>query len=217
MHLTMSDRWADLAGRLEGAGRWLAPLGLRLLLAWEFWEAGLQKLHGENWFAHIQDKFPAPLHLAPVDLSWTLATWAELVGALALALGLGTRFFAFALLVLTAVATVSVHWPADWGSVSELWRGYAITDKGFGNFKLPLLFMAMLLPLVFHGAGRFSLDALLAAGTGTTPRQPLADPKAWALALAVLALPALMLVPVAGLVLAILAVLLLAAGWLWPA
>ena len=74
MFSTMSDRWADLAGRLEGAGRWLAPLGLRLLLAWEFWEAGLQKHRGENWFAHIQDKFPAPLHLAPVDLSWTLAT-----------------------------------------------------------------------------------------------------------------------------------------------
>ena len=212
-----STRWLALTERLEGTGRWLAPLGLRLLLAWEFWEAGMQKLRGDNWFAGIQDKFPVPFNLAPADLSWTLATWAELLGAVALLLGLGTRFFAFALLVLTAVATVSVHWPADWGSLSELWRGYAITDKGFGNFKLPLLFMAMLLPLVFHGAGRFSLDALLAAGCGTTPRQPLADPLAWALTLAVVALPALMLVPVAGLVLAILAVLLLAAGWLWPA
>ena len=208
MHLTMSDRWADLAGRLEGAGRWLAPLGLRLLLAWEFWEAGLQKLHGENWFAHIQDKFPAPLHLVPVDLSWTLATWAELVGALALALGLGTRFFAFALLVLTAVATVSVHWPADWSSLQELWRGYAITDKGFGNFKLPLLFAAMLLPLVFHGPGRLSLDAWIAARAQATPDSPRQDPLAWSLAALVLGLPALMLVPPAGVVLLTLALLL---------
>lgn len=212
-----TTRWLALTERLEGSGPWLAPLGLRLLLAWEFWEAGMQKLGGDNWFAGIQDKFPVPFYLAPADLSWTLATWAELLGAVALLLGLGTRVFAFVLLVLTAVAAVSVHWPADWASLSELWRGYAITDKGFGNFKLPLLFMAMLLPLVFHGAGRLSLDALLATASGTLPRRAVADPLAWSLALAVVALPALMLVPVAGLVLAVLAVLLLAAGRLWPA
>ncbi|ODS62776.1 MULTISPECIES: DoxX family protein [unclassified Arenimonas] len=203
--------WLGLTERLEGSGRWLAPLGLRLLLAWEFWEAGMQKLRGENWFAAIQDKFPPPLDVLPVGLSWQLATWAELVGAVALLLGLGTRLFAFVLLVLTAVATFSVHWPADWASLQELWRGYAISDKGFGNFKLPLLFAAMLLPLVFHGAGRLSLDALLAAGNDALPERPLADPVAWALGLAVLGLPALLLVPAVGLVLLALSVLLLVA------
>lgn len=212
-----TTRWLALTERLEGTGRWLAPLGLRALLAWEFWEAGMQKLRGENWFTGIQDKFPTPLDIVPADLSWALATWAELLGAVALLLGLGTRFFAFVLLVLTAVATVSVHWPADWGSLSELWRGYAISDDGYGNFKLPLLFTGMLLPLVFHGAGRFSLDALLAAGSGTTPRRCLADPLAWSLALAVLGIPALMLVPVAGGALLVLSLLLLATGKLWPA
>jgi len=204
--------WLGFTERLEGSGRWLAPLGLRLLLAWEFWEAGMQKLRGENWFAAIQDKFPPPLDLLPVGLSWQLATWAELLGAVALLLGLGTRLFAFVLLVLTAVATVSVHWPADWASLQELWRGYAITDKGFGNFKLPLLFAAMLLPLVFHGAGRLSLDALVAAGNDALPERPLADPVAWALGLAVVGLPALLLVPAAGVVLLVLSVLLLVAG-----
>jgi uncharacterized membrane protein YphA (DoxX/SURF4 family) len=28
-------------------------LALRLIFAWEFWEAGLTKLNGENWFAEI--------------------------------------------------------------------------------------------------------------------------------------------------------------------
>lgn len=217
MPLETNTRWLAISERLEGTGRWLAPLGLRALLAWEFWEAGISKLRGENWFASIQDQFPAPLNLLPADLNWTLATWAELIGAVALLLGLGTRFFAFVLLVLTAVAAVSVHWPAEWSGLPELWRGYAISDDGYGNFKLPLLFMAMLLPLVFHGAGRLSLDALLAAASGSLPRRPLADPRAWALGLAVLAVPALFLVPVAGAVLAGLAVLLLASGWLWPA
>ncbi len=50
--------------------------------------------------------------------------------------------------------------------------GYAITDQGFGNFKLPVLFMAMLLPLIFTGAGRLSVDAWLARWqpSGTTAR-----------------------------------------------
>ena len=198
MRISLGDRWVALTERLDGTGQWLAPLGLRLVLAWEFWEAGMQKFRGENWFAGIQDKFPAPFNLAPVELSWTLATWAELIGAIALLLGLGTRFFAFALLVLTAVATVSVHWPADYAGLSELWRGYAITDKGFGNFKLPLLFALMLLPLVFQGGGRFSLDAALAARTGTTPRAPVQDVAAWGLAALVLGLPLALLAPTAG-------------------
>jgi putative oxidoreductase len=156
------ERCRAFGERLDVAGVWLAPLGLRLLLAWEFWEAGIEKLHGENWFGAISQKFPAPLHLLPADLNWTLATWAELLGAVALLLGLGTRFFAFVLMGVTVVAIASVHWPADWNTLSELAKGYAITDRGFGNYKLPLLFLAMLLPLALRGPGRLSLDALLA-------------------------------------------------------
>jgi len=82
-------------------------------------------------------------------------------GGVALMLGLGTRFFALALLVVTIVATAAVHWPAEWHSLAELAQGYVITDDGHGNFKLPLIFMVMLWPLMFFGAGRISLDALL--------------------------------------------------------
>lgn len=162
MALNATGRFKALGERLDVAGVWLAPLGLRLLLAWEFWEAGLAKLQGENWFGAIAHKFPTPLHLLPADLNWTLATWAELAGAVALLLGLGTRVFAFLLMGVTVVAIASVHWPADWDTLAELARGYAITDRGFGNFKLPLLFLAMLLPLALRGPGRLSLDALLA-------------------------------------------------------
>lgn len=198
MKTTLAERWLALRERLDGTGEWLAPLGLRLVLAWEFWEAGVQKWRGENWFAHVQDKFPAPFHLAPADLNWHLATWAELAGAVALLLGLGTRCFAFVLLVLTAVATATVHWPADWSSLSELWRGYAITDRGFGNFKLPLLFAVMLLPLVLRGAGKLSLDHLLAARAGSAGGPPAQDVAAWGLTAALLGLPLLMLLPALG-------------------
>jgi putative oxidoreductase len=203
----ITTTWRAVRARLDAGATWLPPLLLRLILAWEFWEAGASKLRGSNWFAHVQAAFPFPFNLVPVQLSWTLATWTELLGALALLLGLGTRFAAFALLVLTFVATAAVHWPDTWNSLPQLWQGYAITDTGAGNFKLPLLFAIMLLPLVFGGAGRISLDHLLAswrrdcAGTAA-----IHDRRAVALALAVLALPLLLLLPQVGAALALAAV-----------
>jgi putative oxidoreductase len=140
-------------------------------MAWEFAEAGLRKLRGENWFADIpwsewQKGFPFPFELLPASLNWSLATWAELVFATMLLLGLFTRLAAISLVVVTMVATAAVHWPAEWGSLAELWSGYVITSKGAGNFKLPLLFLVMLLPLVFHGGGRVSLDHLFIIMSG---------------------------------------------------
>ncbi len=145
---------------LDTAGLWLGLLSLRLLLAWEFGEAGFEKLNGSNWFADIQDQFPWPFKLISADLNWALATGFEIVGAIALLIGLGTRFFSASLIVLTVVAIASVHWPESWSTWAELFQGYALTDKGHGNFKLPVIYIAMLLPLVFIGPGRLSLDHL---------------------------------------------------------
>ncbi|TNJ35165.1 DoxX family protein [Arenimonas terrae] len=210
MRNTLSERWTALTERLDGVGDWLAPLGLRLILAWEFWEAGIEKFRGENWFASIQSDFPFPFDRVPPDLSWTLATWFELGGAVALLLGLGTRFFAFNLFVLTMVATASVHWPMNWQTLQDLAMGYAISDKGFGNFKLPLIFAVMLLPLVFKGAGRFSLDALIAGRLATRPLQGVQDTLAWGLAGLVIGLPLSLLLPTLGLTLAAIGLLLVA-------
>lgn len=146
---------------LNAAAPWVALLLLRVLVGWEFLEAGLEKLGGENWFGSIQDKFIFPFNRLPVELSWWLAMWFEIIGGIALILGVGTRFFAFSLLVLTIVATAAVHMPEQWSSFAELWRGYVITNKGYGNFKLPLIFMTMLWSLIFYGPGRLSIDALI--------------------------------------------------------
>lgn len=149
--------------RLDLAGLWIGLLSLRLLLGWDYFESGLEKFHGENWFAEIADKFPFPFNVVPVDLSWQIATWFELVGAVALVIGLGTRFFAASLSILTVVAIASVHWPESWATFGELARGYVFTDQGHGNFKLPVIFLGMLLPLMLMGPGRLSLDALVRA------------------------------------------------------
>jgi putative oxidoreductase len=160
--MTTAIRWlAGLHHGLDRVGAWLPQLALRGLVGWEFFESGLEKLHGQNWFADIADKFPFPFGLLPVDASWFISTWAELIGGICLWIGFATRYWAIVLLVLSYVAIASVHWPDDWSSFAELWKGYAITDRGYGNFKLPLILIVMLLPLVFTGAGRASIDELI--------------------------------------------------------
>lgn len=152
--------YCRLVGVAEMLAPILPPLVLRLVLAWEFGEAGWEKLHGENWFHDIT--FPFPFNLLPPEVSWNISTWLELLGALALALGLATRFFSFSLMVLTVVAIAAVHWPEQWGSLSELLMGYRFSDMrgdGFGNYKLPALYLVMFLPLLLGGAGKWSLDA----------------------------------------------------------
>ena len=156
----------NLTQHLNAVAPWLALLLLRMLIGWEFLEAGLEKYNGENWFSHIQDNFPFPFNIVPVDISWFMATWFEIIGGGALIIGAFTRFFSFSLIILTIVAALAVHMPEQWSTFSELAKGYAISDKGHGNFKLPLLFLAMLTPLVFIGAGKISLDTIISKMTG---------------------------------------------------
>jgi len=143
------NMYAGLTTRLDQAGSYLGLLGIRLLLAWEFWEAGVQKFTGENWFINVQEDFPFPFNIVPVDISWFLATWSELLGAVALVIGLGTRFFSVSLIILTIVAWASVH----------SGNGYNVCDNGY---KLPLMYLVMFVPLLLSGPGKLSLDHWLA-------------------------------------------------------
>lgn len=141
--------YAGLTARLDRAGSYLGLMGLRLLLAWEFWESGIEKYNGDNWFADIQGDFPFPFNLVAVDISWFLSTWSELIGAVALVIGLGTRFFSLSLIILTIVAWASVH----------AGNGYNVCDNGY---KLPLMYLVMFVPLLLSGPGKLSLDHWLA-------------------------------------------------------
>ena len=120
----------------------MAPAaGVEAAACYEFWESGVEKPNGKNWFADIQDKLPFPFSIFPQDISWFLATWIEVIGAIALVVGLFTRFFGLSLIILTIVAWVSVH--AD--------NGYNVCDNGF---KLPLIYLIMFLPLLLAGPVR---------------------------------------------------------------
>jgi putative oxidoreductase len=155
---------------LDPLGDWVALLPIRLLMAYEFAKAGLGKFGASDafygdvpkWFAGSADNFPFPISLFSVEFNWFMVTWVEILGGFSLLLGLFTRFWAFSLLVVTFVAIFGVHWPDSWDGLAELWKGYAISKKGFGNYRVPLLFAAMLFPLVFLGAGKISFDKVLA-------------------------------------------------------
>ena len=137
--------------KMNTTASWQSALGLlalRLFAAYEFWESGMQKWNGENWFADIRDAFPFPFDLLPAGLSWNLAMGAELVVPVLLVLGLLTRLGALALMILTAVAWYAVH----------AGNGYNVCDNGY---KMAFIYLLLLLPLLLQGAGKYSLDYLL--------------------------------------------------------
>jgi len=145
--LTSVIQWSF--DRLNQGGEYISMLGLRLLLAYEYWESGVAKFNGANWFTEIQAQFPFPFSVIPPEISWFLATWSELLGAVALVIGLGTRFFSASLIILTIVAWASVH----------AGLGYNVCSNGF---KLPLIYLVMFIPLLFSGPGKLSLDHMIA-------------------------------------------------------
>lgn len=159
--------WNRLIDVIQPGGDWVALLPIRLLIGYEFANAGRRKLNASDtlwgdvpgWFAGKD--YPFPFSVFPPELNWFLVTWVEILGGLALFVGLFTRFWAFSLIIVTIVAISSTHWPAEWNSLAELWKGYAVTDNGFGNYRIPLLFIAMMIPLVFVGGGKLSLDRFI--------------------------------------------------------
>lgn len=204
-----------IRNRLEGAGGWLAPLGLRLLLAYEFFTAGQRKFgaglgEAPGWFA--DQNFPFPFGLLSSDINWMMVALGELVAGLALLFGLFTRLFAFVLIVITTVAIAAVHWPESWASLNQLWEGYSVSrvmgDGEFrGNFRIPLLFLAMLLPLLLAGPGKLSLDHLIVRFMGMDSQlQPVSDLAAFALAALIGAVISIWLIPSWGMVLVIAAI-----------
>ena len=201
----MFNIYDKLTARLTVSGDYVWPLAIRLIMFWEFWTAGMKKLGSSNWFADIpwadwQKGFPLPFSILPTDLNWLAATWGELIFSIMILLGLFTRFAAISLVIVTAVATAAVHWPAEWSSFSQLWEGYVITSKGAGNFRVPLLFIVLLLPLVFHGGGKLSLDFLLLKLTGRSDNvnDRIGDGIAAGLMFAVLGMATIFLEPIWG-------------------
>lgn len=109
---------------------------------------GLFMLLAHGWpklsaFSEKSGGFPDPIGLgSPVSLS--LAVFAEVFCALAIALGLFTRAAAIPLLVTMVVAAFVIH-----------------GDDPFQKKEFALLYAIPFLTLIFTGAGKYSIDAKL--------------------------------------------------------
>jgi putative oxidoreductase len=135
-----------LAGRLAS----IAPLATRIVIGLAFFQAGAGKFRNfENVIAFF-DSLGIPF---PAFNAGLVAT-TETVGGLMLIFGLFTRFFASGLTITMVVALLTADtadFVAAWSGASQL----SPTDVTAFTFLLFLLW------LVFYGAGKLSLDALL--------------------------------------------------------
>ena len=127
----------------------LPPLLFRLILAYGFYEPAMKKLSDihaiGDWFASMG--YPAPY------LNAYMATGTECLGVICLLLGLGLRFMTIPLMVVMVVAIKTVH----------LANGFSCGQNGF---EVPFYYFFMLFSLLITGAGKFSVDGLIASKSG---------------------------------------------------
>ena len=129
-----------------GVGQGLSLFAARLALASVFWWSGRSKIEegtllsisDGTYFLFENEYTGVPL---PPAISAVMATAAEHILPIMLVLGLATRLSALGLFMMTMVIQIFVYPEAFW-SVHLLW-------------------FALALVLVTHGAGRFSLDNII--------------------------------------------------------
>ena len=116
-------------------------LFLRLILAYGFYEPAKMKWSDidsvAQWFGSMGLPLPT--------LQAYMAASTEALGVLLLTIGFATRLISIPLIVVMIVAILMVH----------LGNGFSAGDNGF---EVPLYYLLMLLVLVAHGAGKFSVD-----------------------------------------------------------
>jgi len=109
-----------------------------------FLRHGIEKLFT---FSAMAGHFPDPLHIGPVP-SLIFAMLSDGICSLFLLLGLATRWAALVCLINIVVAWAFVH-------------HFQFFGRGADHGELIVLYIAIMLALLFAGAGRYSLDGLL--------------------------------------------------------
>ena len=131
----------------------LPPLIFRIALAYGFYDPAVKKWSNIDGIVQWFDK---GLEIPFPTINAYMAAGTEAAGVALLALGLATRFISVPLMFVMVVAIATVHWE----------NGFPAGDNGF---EIPLYYMIMLFSLVCTGAGKFSLDALIAKKFRSVP------------------------------------------------
>ena len=130
----------------------------RLTIAWVFAPSGWKKLQTLDQVILFFEKIGIPA----ASIQAPMVAVSELSCGMLILIGLGTRLASIPLLIIMVVAIYT----AKWGELHGLGSITEMTD---------FLYILLLLWLLTHGAGRFSLDHLIAQeDPGPYPR-PLPD------------------------------------------
>jgi uncharacterized membrane protein YphA (DoxX/SURF4 family) len=96
-----------------------APLLLRLYLVPIFWMAGTKKWANFEGTVEWMGNADWGLGLPFPFLMAFLATWTEILGAIALLFGIGLRYISVPLMATMAVAAITVHWNYGWQAITD--------------------------------------------------------------------------------------------------
>ena len=133
-----------------------APLFARLTLGLVIFPHGAQKVlgwFGGYGFSGTMGFFTGTMHI-PALFAF-LAIAAEFAGSLGLIVGFFSRVAAFGVAATMVVAIASVH------AANGFFMNWSGTQKGEG-FEYHLLAIGLALVVMVAGAGKFSLDGLIA-------------------------------------------------------
>ena len=133
------------------------PLVARLVLGFVMLPHGAQKIlgwFGGHGFAGTMQFFTGTMHI-PALFAF-LAIAAEFAGALGLIAGLLSRVAAFGVAAVMVVAILTVH------ASNGFFMNWAGSQKGEG-FEYHLLAIGLALVVMIQGAGKASLDGLIAS------------------------------------------------------
>lgn len=139
---------------MNSAGLLILRIGMGVYMATHGWGKVQMVIDGKF------DQFGDPIGIGNTA-SLILASGAEFVCALLVAVGLGTRLAAIPVVFTMAVAAFIVHSANPW-TMGEAARLFMEKQAESWASKEPaLLFLVGFLALVFTGAGKYSVDALL--------------------------------------------------------
>lgn len=139
--------------------RQIAPVFLRLVIGFGFMAHGWAKLsRGPSGFA----KLLAVLHVSfPEAMAW-ITTAVEILGGLAIFIGAFVSLMGIPLICTMLVAMFTIHIHYGYSSIKTIGLNAQGPIFGPPGYEINLLYIAGLVALIISGAGRFSIDALLA-------------------------------------------------------
>lgn len=150
---------------LSSLGLLIIRVGIAGYLATHGW-GKLQMVIGGQF-----DQFGDPIGLGN-KASLILATGAEFFCSLLVVIGLGTRFAAAPVVFTMGVAAFVVHSANPW-TMGEGYRLYMEKLADSWASKEPaLIFLVVFLGLMFTGAGKYSVDALICGRKGRNAANP---------------------------------------------